>query len=293
MSIVAEKFIAGLGDRIGAGAGDAADGRHLRVGAAQLRRHHVGEPFAHDDQRLPPLLQRAHVDDQALERREGHLVPNPLDRLDRVVRVLLLDVVHRRVVVLPAGELLDALDDGPVVARHPQVEDRLQRIHQADHVGGPELPFDEPRERIADAHALNLPDVVVVEEDREQADVVSRRLRLFVFVGADGAGRTVRAGHRAAIELDELEAFDRLRLAVLGDFEVALFQIRDVRAALVGDDDVHADEVDPGAKGRLRGLGVGRGLLSCCWARPPAVHNVTATSPVTRRVRIALLISIS
>ena len=129
--------------------------------------------------------------------------------------------------------------------------------------GRPELRLDELLERRADAEAVLLPHVIVVEEDREQPHVVSRGFLFFVGVGADGARRTLagRAGD-AAVELDELEVFDRLRLAVFGDFEVGLLEVGDVRAAAVGHDDVDADEVDARAEhGVARAA---RGGVACC-----------------------------
>ena len=92
--------------------------------------------------------------------------------------------------------------------------------------------------------------MVVVEEDREQPDVVARRFHFLVVVGADFARRLLDRVGGAAVELDQLEGLDLLRLAVLGDLEVALLQVRDRIAFLVGDDDVDADEVDPGAENR-------------------------------------------
>src|SRR5262249_31706958 len=77
----------------------------------------------------------------------------------------------------------------------------------------------------------------------------------FVRVRANGARRAVRTRKRAAVKPDELEGLDRLRLAVFGDLEIRLLQIGDVRAVLVGDDDVDANEVDArpedGLVGRL------------------------------------------
>ena len=93
-------------------------------------------------------------------------------------------------------------------------------------------------------------DVVVVQENREQPDVVFRRLGLLVFVGADLPDRTVRRRHRAAVQLDQLERLHGLRLAVLDDLEVALLQVGDGRAAPVRHDDIDANEVDAGPEQR-------------------------------------------
>ena len=102
--------------------------------------------------------------------------------------------------------------------------------------------------------------MVVVEKQTEQPHIVSRGFCLFVDVAADGSRRAVGARHQAAVELDELEGFDLLRLTGLGHVEVGLRQIRDGVAVLVGDDDVDADEVDAGAEDRA--VGRSRLLLS-------------------------------
>src|SRR5581483_2881850 len=90
-----------------------------------------------------------------------------------------------------------------------------------------------------------------VEEDREEPHVVARRFGLLVEVGADLPRRLLHGFADAAVELHELERLDRLRLAVLGDLEVALFQIAEGGPVLVRDDDVDANEVDAGAEQRL------------------------------------------
>ena len=182
--------------------------RQRRDRTAQLRRQHVGEPFADEDERLAPLLERAHVDDEPLQRRERHLVADELDGLRRIIRVLLLELVLRLVLELAADELVDALGDRVVVAREAQRGQRLERIHQRDHVRGPELVLDEARERRARGHARAAAHVIVVEEDGEQPDVVFGRLGFLVEVGADRARRPVRGRHGAAVQLDELEGFD-------------------------------------------------------------------------------------
>ena len=62
------------------------------------------------------------------------------------------------------------------------------------------------------------PHVVVVEEDREQADVLAPRLGLLV-EGRIWPRRGVVSG-LTSVHLHELERLDRLRLSVLGDGEV-------------------------------------------------------------------------
>jgi hypothetical protein len=63
--------------------------------------------------------------------------------------------------------------------------------------------------------------MVVVEQDGENAGVLARRLQFFVVSIADLARRR-RPRLRVAVDLDQPELLDRLRLAVLGDFEVGL-----------------------------------------------------------------------
>ncbi len=178
------------------------------------------KPFAHENERLAAFLERT----ECVIRPRMAVIETwlriLLDGLRRVVRVLLLELVLRRVVELPADELLDRFHDRVVIARHPDRGERLERIHDADHVGRAELGVDELRDRLADGHARAAADVIVVEEDREQPDVFFRRFGLFVVVGADLLRRFLECGGGAAIELHQLERFDLLRLAVFGDFEI-------------------------------------------------------------------------
>src|SRR5439155_25824236 len=96
------------------------------------------------------------------------------------------------------------------------------------------------------------PDVVVVEKDREQPYVVARRLRLFVVIASNGPRRVLAGLEDAAVELDQLEGVDLLRLVVFADVEVGFLKVVDRVALLVGDDDVDADVVDAGLENRRR-----------------------------------------
>ena len=78
--------------------------------------------------------------------------------------------------------------------------------------------------------------------------------------GSVGAGRQCR--DRAAVELDELEGLNRLRLPIFDDFEIGLLQVRDGRAALIRNDDVDPYEIDSRAELRRLTL-VGRILPRC------------------------------
>ena len=120
----------------------------------------------------------------------------------------------------------------------------------ADHVGRPQLRLDEPGQRLAHRHRVRAPHVIVVEEEREDPHVVARGLELFVVAIANLLRRRT-ARLRVAVDLDQLELLDRLRLAVLEDLEVGLRQVGDRLVLPVGDDDVDADEVDAAAERRL------------------------------------------
>jgi hypothetical protein len=241
---------------------------HRRHRVAQLRRQVVGVALAHEDDRLAPLAQRSHPRDQRAERRHRDLVPDALDHRRRVVRVLLLELVARRVVVLAPVELLDGTRNRFVVARHPHVAEGRQRVHDADHVRGSELRADEADERLAREHRRAPSHVVIVQEDREQPHVVALRLRLLVEEAADLAGGS-RVLH--LVDAHELERLDVLRLAGFGDREVGGRQVEHRVALPVGDDDVDADEVDAGPED-----GLARGLSSCSAGGCPSVGAVAS-----------------
>ena len=238
-----------------------ADARHRGDRVVELRRQEVRVALADQEDRLAPLADRSHVDRQAGQRREAHLVADPLDRGRRVERVALLELVARPVVVLAPLESLDGAHGRLVVAREQQVADRRQRIHERHHVVGRQLLGDEVGQVRSGGHRAAPAHVVVVEEDRDEPHVVARRLQLLVALGSDGTDRL--AGGRGRLHLDVLERLDRLRLAVLGHFEVGLGEVADGIALPVRHDDVHADEVDAGSEGRpLRLLSlIDRGIL--------------------------------
>ena len=149
-----------------------------------------------------------------------------------------------------------------MIAGHADRSGRLERIHHADHVRRPELGVDEPGQLSAHGHARPAAHVVVVEKDRKEAHIVSRRLGLLVEVVADLLHRLLDRIGGAAVELDQLDGVDFLELVVLEDLEVGGLQIRHRIAGLVRDDDVDADVVDAGAEdGRLRGRLRSRGRL--------------------------------
>jgi hypothetical protein len=63
---------------------------------------------------------------------------------------------------------------------------------------------------------------------------------------------------RGLVDLYDAERLDRLRPAVLGELEILLREVEDGIPFVVGDDDVHANEVDPGPDGLLRRVSFGR-----------------------------------
>ena len=136
---------------------------------------------------------------------------------------------------------------------------------------GVQLILDEPRDRLARAHAVLETHVVVVEKNREQPHVIARRLGL-LFDDVANFSRRIAADAGVLADVHQLEGLDRLRLAVFGDLEVFLPEIVDRVALLVGDDDVNADEVDVGTEcrsllrlRRRRGLGSLGGGASCAF----------------------------
>jgi hypothetical protein len=100
--------------------------------------------------------------------------------------------------------------------------------------------------------------VIVVEEEEEQPDVFARGLGLLVVPVADLARRQF-AGPHVAVDLDEPELLDRLRLLVLEHLEVGLREVGHRLLLAVGDDHVHAHEVD--------GFAERRRLLWFLWLR--------------------------
>jgi hypothetical protein len=130
--------------------------------------------------------------------------------------------------------------------------------HERYEVVRPDLRLDESRERLLDRKRAANPRVIVVEEDREQPDVVTPRLRFLVIDRANlTRGRFARLG--IAGHLDQPELFDRLRLAVLHHFEIVPGEIGNRHALPVRDDDVHPHEIDARAERWL--LRRGRGFL--------------------------------
>jgi hypothetical protein len=66
--------------------------------------------------------------------------------------------------------------------------------------------------------------VVVIEKNDEHARVVAARFTLFVVAVANLLRRRL-AGFRVAVDLDEAELLDLLRLVVFENLEVRLLQV--------------------------------------------------------------------
>ncbi len=163
--------------------------------------------------------------------------------------VALFEEIPGRVIVFATHELSNRARDAPPVARQHDVANRPERVHDAGHVGGLKLVFNELREHLARSHTVLEPDVVIVEKDREQPHVVARGLGL-LFDGVANFPRRI-ASHAGILgHVDQLERLDCLRFAVFGDLEVLLPEIVDRVALLVGDDHVHANEIDVGTERR-------------------------------------------
>ena len=239
----------------GPGASRVAEARHRGNRIVELRRQLRGKPFADQDDRLAPLAQAAQPDRQRPQRRHRHLIADLFDRRGRIVGVLLLELVTRLVVELTSFEVLYRLDNRRVVARQREVRHRQQRIHDADEVPRGDLLLDELHERAFDAHAGAAPDVIVVQEDREDAHVGPCRFALFVLSGPHLRELSAQRGSRL-IDLDELNVSTCLTLVVLEDLEVFRCQVDHGIALLVGDDDVDADEVDAAPDDLTRGFRV-------------------------------------
>ena len=210
---------------------------------------------------LRPSLQRAHVDDERLERRERHLVADLLDDLRRVVRVA----------APRTGSSARTRTCGRGTAggrARPPSWLRVMRTDAVDSSGyitptmsdGPSCVSTNSRELLAHGHARAAAHVVVVEEDREQPDVVARRFGFLVVVGADWPWRLLdRPRHAPPSSLTSLKVSIFCGLPSSVTSKSAWLQIGDRVAVLVGDDDVDADEVDAGAE-----------TVGCAWRRAAA-----------------------
>ena len=103
----------------------------------------------------------------------------------------------------------------------------------ADEIQRPELVLDELGQRLTHGERAAEPRVIVVEEDDEHARVVARRFALLVVAVANLLRGRI-AGLRIAVDFDQAELLDRLRLVVLENFEVGLLQIGDGLPLLIG-----------------------------------------------------------
>ena len=290
----------GAGDRV-AGVRIAEPG-HRRDRVAHLRRQHVRVALADEDQRLAAFLERAHVHDERLERRQRHLVADLLDRLGRVVRVLLFELVLRRVVELPAEELLQRRARSPsgCASSGPTAIDSSGYITpiMSD---GPSCVSTNCASWLAHRHARAAAHVVVVQEDREQPHVVARRFRSPRRSRCGSAfGGSLIASGGAAVELDQLEGLDLLRLAVLGDVEVRRPAGRATGLPFLSETMTSTrTKLMPvrktgGCAGADRSGGgcagcCAAGFAGCCCAVPLVPRTSSSAAPAARSVRIRML----
>ena len=173
--------------------------------------------LADQDQRLAPFLERSHVDDQRLDaptatpgcgssRRfpSGSARSSPRTRSSARSRTCGRRTAGGRATTAAWLRVMrtDAVDSSGYIT--PIMSD------------GPSCVSTNCASWLAHRQARAAPHVVVVEEDREQPDVVARRFGFLVVVGADLARRLLDRVGDAAVELDQLEGLDLLRLAVLG-----------------------------------------------------------------------------
>jgi hypothetical protein len=142
------------------------------------------------------------------------------------------------------------------IARELHVRERRERLHDSDEIERTEL-FDKCLERPPQRqHDLRrLLDVVIVEENHEQTDVVACRLRAAVVEGSN-LNRFFVVGRYLAGEANELHGLDRLREPVLLDLKVLALEIVDWLVVAAGHGHIDANELDFGAKRRLRRWGL-------------------------------------
>jgi len=164
--------------------------------------------------------------------------------------ILLLEQVARLVLVLAPFEVLDGVDDLRVVAREVDVGDWRQRVHDRDEIERPELVLDELGQRLTHGKRAAEPRVIVVQENDEHPRVVACRFALLIIPVANLLrGRLTRLG--IAVDFDETEGLDLLRLVVLEDFEVRLLLIGRGLALRIGHVRIDGDKVDSRSEGEL------------------------------------------
>ena len=108
--------------------------------------------------------------------------------------IALLELVTRLVVEAAALKMLDRAHQTVPVAGKGQPGNRRERIHDRHHVRRSELALDELDEGLAHDHVVAAADMVVVEQNDEQAHVRALRLARLVVQRAN-------LGHRRAIDL--------------------------------------------------------------------------------------------
>ena len=139
-------------------------------------------------------------------------------------------------------------------------------MHDRHEIVGAEPPLDELLRGAF--HARRPAEVRVVIVDHHHVDAAVERTLVRLHIGLDRIGLEQRAIRALDRNVDERKRADRLRLPVLEDLKVLLFQIADEVTLTIGDDDVHFHVIDADAergplglrRRRLRLAGRGRVL---------------------------------
>src|SRR3989442_2102123 len=138
----------------------------------------------------------------------------------------------------------------------PQVAERRERVHHRDEIVGGELP-DEILERAA--HPKRdirlLVDVIVVEENREDPHIITRRLECRVLRRAD-LERVFEVRRPRPVEPDELHGLHGLQNTILDHLEVGGLEIGDRLIVTARHRHVHAYDIDPALEDWRRLLSV-------------------------------------
>ena len=217
----------------------------------------AAQAFAHQDEGLAAVPQAAEVHRRRLQRRDRHFRTQPLDVAALQVRVL-DGAAGRDVDAGSPDQLPRPLEELEPIAGERQRVDRRERVHERDDVRRPERRPDELHQRRPRPYrARDLPDVVFVPEDQEDAHVVAAGFRRGMRLGPNRQGELV-VRIRLAVGDHVLEALDLLGFAFVLELEVLGLQVRDRQALLVEDDDVDAHEIGAGSKHgalRLRRIG--------------------------------------
>src|SRR6202023_3147622 len=135
----------------------------------------------------------------------------------------------------------DRSRDGPAIARQPEVQQGVERLHDDDEIARAQILFDKPPDGLAGAlRSVAGGDVVLVEENGEEPRTAVRGFRPFVGARPDGLGRLAR--QVASVELHEPDSVDGLWRIVLEDLKLLGTEVVDDATALIRGDRVDADQ---------------------------------------------------